>query len=66
MASAAPPSPSSDSPASRRLADVTRQAPPPTLLSLPPDLIRLVLRELRELRSLVAVLATCKVRFSVT
>lgn len=64
MARAAPPSPSSDSPSSRRLADATREAPP-TLLSLPPDLIRLVLRELRELRSLVAVLATCKVRFSV-
>lgn len=35
---------------------------PLTLLSLPPDVLRLILREVKDLRSLMAALSTCKVR----
>lgn len=56
MSSAAPsPSPA---PAPR----ATANPQPPTLLSLPIDVIYLILRQVKDTRSLVALFATCKVR----
>lgn len=56
MSSAAPsPSPA---PAPHGAADQQ----PPTLLSLPIDVIHLILRQVKDARSLVALFATCKVR----